>query len=277
MGRNGISIKIAGRALSFGQFEHRLHRFKAKRKADRPQLFVTYDPEDLSRVRVFDDKMRFVCEAARNQTYGRHDRNPVSEQQLKEGIAEQRRMAKLEKEVRDNRHLRFMSPWQIAADKGKTPPPTPNANAPITPRRTALDGVAQRSEVQVMSVEARARQRVFGYYMKYGTADDGRRLYDEEGELTYEQAYAKAVADIRRSDAENGVQPPKRKLDADAAMMKAYGKPVDQRGRRVARPDGNAVADLLKRYSNPEGALPDDDDRIDTKAAFDTLIRENAG
>jgi transposase InsO family protein len=71
VGRNGITITLAGQALHYGQFEHALTPFKALKMSDRRTIHVSYDPHDLGTIRVFDEQFRFVCVAAMNQVGGR--------------------------------------------------------------------------------------------------------------------------------------------------------------------------------------------------------------
>jgi len=71
-GRGGITLTLAGRAISYGQFEPALTRFKARFKKDRRPLLVSYDPHDLRTVRVFDSQWRFVCLATMNDVGGQH-------------------------------------------------------------------------------------------------------------------------------------------------------------------------------------------------------------
>ena len=71
VGRNGIAVAHSGRALHYGQFAPELSPFKALRKADRPLLNVSYDPDDLRSIHVYDEKYRHVCIARMNVIGGK--------------------------------------------------------------------------------------------------------------------------------------------------------------------------------------------------------------
>jgi len=72
MGRNGITLVLAGRAVAYGGFEAALTPFKARFKKDRKPLLVSYDPHDIRTIRVYDAQWRFVCTARMNDLGGRH-------------------------------------------------------------------------------------------------------------------------------------------------------------------------------------------------------------
>jgi hypothetical protein len=71
VGRNGITVALNGKALHYGQFTPELTPFKALRKADRRPLNVSYDPDDLGSIHVYDEKYRHVCIAKMNVTGGK--------------------------------------------------------------------------------------------------------------------------------------------------------------------------------------------------------------
>ena len=72
VGRNGITLTLAGRAVTYGSFEPALTAFKARLKKDRPRLLVSYDPHDLRSIRVYDAQWRFVRTAKINDLGGQH-------------------------------------------------------------------------------------------------------------------------------------------------------------------------------------------------------------
>jgi hypothetical protein len=91
VGRNGITLNIVGRAVSYGQFEPALSPFKALRKADRRPVLVSYDPEDLGSIRVYTERYEYVCTATMN-TLGRMVAlNPIA----REDVAELNRQRRL--------------------------------------------------------------------------------------------------------------------------------------------------------------------------------------
>jgi transposase InsO family protein len=84
--RNGISLTLGGTLAHYGQFSTELMAFKALSKKDRQPVFVTYDPNDLSTIRVFDKNNKFICVAEMNNVGGaacRIDRNAFKEQARK--------------------------------------------------------------------------------------------------------------------------------------------------------------------------------------------------
>jgi putative transposase len=78
VGRNGITIRLLGRPLHYGQFETALSPFKGLSADDRPKMHVSYDPHDLRSIRVYDSAWRFVCAAGMNQTGGLHGGDAIS-------------------------------------------------------------------------------------------------------------------------------------------------------------------------------------------------------
>jgi putative transposase len=77
VGRNGITLTLAGAAVSYGQHEPALMPFKAARKGDRPAVLVSYDPHDIRTVRVHDGRWQFVCLASMNQLGGARRGDPI--------------------------------------------------------------------------------------------------------------------------------------------------------------------------------------------------------
>lgn len=138
-GRNGIALRIAGQTVRFGQFDHALASFKRTRE----KLFVAYDPADLSAIRVFDNKMRLITLAERNQTGGQHGQVGQIEdvKRLARRKAEYRKALRV---VRGSRELEYLTNEELLADTaardGHTPqrPDTPAIQPVVTP----LDGQA---------------------------------------------------------------------------------------------------------------------------------------
>lgn len=149
MGKNGIALMIAGKVYKFGQFKHELTRFKAATKAERPMLRVMYDPADLSSIRVFDERLRFICNAPANELYGCHSGDKISEEHLKEGHRQKRHAIQSQREHYRNARLTYASTFEIAAQLARDErrakakaggPPGPNPDAPLVPVQTPLDG-----------------------------------------------------------------------------------------------------------------------------------------
>ncbi|HEX4055998.1 MAG TPA: DDE-type integrase/transposase/recombinase [Tepidisphaeraceae bacterium] len=69
-GRNGLSLTISGRVLHYGHTDPSLRPFKAFRRQDRRVVNVSYDPDHLESVRVFDEQFRFVATVEMNHVGG---------------------------------------------------------------------------------------------------------------------------------------------------------------------------------------------------------------
>lgn len=151
VGRNGITINVAGVPLHYGQFDLRLSRFKARRKADRRELRVAYDPHDLRTVRVFDPAagMDLVGVVEMNQLGGRHGSDPISRAHVAEL---NRQKAAYAKGLRHDPELSLTSVLtteerlgELAAARPPAPPPPPPQTPPpsLQIRPTPLDGRAE--------------------------------------------------------------------------------------------------------------------------------------
>jgi hypothetical protein len=80
--RDGITLTLDGTPSHYGQDAPELMPFKALSKKDRRPVFVTYDPSDLSTIRVFDEHKRFIVTAGINSVGGaicRIDQNAYKE------------------------------------------------------------------------------------------------------------------------------------------------------------------------------------------------------
>jgi len=83
VGRQGISIPIHGVSLHFGQFNAALMPFKALHKKDRRPVHVSYDPNDLRRIQVWDEQYRWVTTAEMNELGGLHS-DPIGHEKVGE-------------------------------------------------------------------------------------------------------------------------------------------------------------------------------------------------
>jgi putative transposase len=133
VGRNGIRLVIAGAALRYGQFEPALRPYKGKGAV----LHVSYDPADLSRVRVYDAELRHVTDAPLNVTGGRH--GELSRDQLAEVIRRQRQRARAMDQVRTSHELEYLSTEEQLALGA---PPAPPDTDVIQRLETPLDAAA---------------------------------------------------------------------------------------------------------------------------------------
>ncbi len=154
VGRNGISLKIAGRRVRYGQFEPALDRLKGTDQ----EVLATYDPENLESVRVYLwPSLSYLCDAPRNGNTGIHN-SPAREEHLRRLTRKKAEHRRALKAVNKNPHVQYSSDEELIAlevaedvlsntntDPYKiTPPPAaPNKPASEKPRKAAgADGVA---------------------------------------------------------------------------------------------------------------------------------------
>jgi putative transposase len=148
--KHGISLKLPGGVARYGDLEPALEPLK---NTDR-KVIVSYDPADITAVRVYDEQLRFVCVAALNRQYGGARRDPISvaawKAARKARQAQQRRaqqrpdvaalvLPSAELAAREQRRLDLES--RPALPDGPLPTPAVLRLAP-----TALDGQADRVE-----------------------------------------------------------------------------------------------------------------------------------
>ncbi len=176
VGRNGITLKLEGKAISYGQFEPALRKYKARRKADAPLLHVAYDPHDVSSVQIYDDKHRFVCSASMNMLGSRHG-DPVSQAQVKDAIRQQRKARKQSREATRNRLTEFKSiPALVHEQKLKDKQievAEINPDAPLQIVRTAIEGGSNAAQNAVSRKAAGAES---------STVDAGPITFDFDDE-----------------------------------------------------------------------------------------------
>jgi transposase InsO family protein len=151
--KNGITISPAGKAESYGCIEPALIPYKALSLAERPQVRVSYDPQDVTRIRVFDMQWRFICEASHNGMGGDH--GPVPQQALKDQMKKVRKYNKMQNEIRADPMVELESPMEraaIAARKQLPTRTTPQLHGPggIRLIQTPLDGASKQIQKQSM-------------------------------------------------------------------------------------------------------------------------------
>ena len=102
VGKNGVRF----RGLWYGQYDHTLLAMQGKK------VRVSYDPDDLSEVDVYDLKYKYITTAgqAKLMAYGAK----VSDEDLREGMKQQRRAKKIAKEYRKNGLVRHLEPEALA-------------------------------------------------------------------------------------------------------------------------------------------------------------------
>lgn len=144
MTRRGIKLTIGSQPLYYGGMNEHLSPFKALKAKDRPWLRVTYDPFDLSSVRIYNERFEFVCEAELNERGGASGK--VDQQQVKDLHRRKREYAKALKTVESERELEYLSAAEVltlsAGDQDPTlPEPTLPGAMQIV--HTPLDGQSE--------------------------------------------------------------------------------------------------------------------------------------
>ncbi len=111
VGKLGIGVRIDGRTLYYGQDSAELRPLQGRKKA----VQVTYDPDDMSRVFVYDTQFRFICTAQANSMHGGH--SPVSRAALKAALKRQRDHARAVRDSLRDGHMAIMPAADIARDE----------------------------------------------------------------------------------------------------------------------------------------------------------------
>jgi len=138
VGRNGISITIAGERVTYGQFNDALRRFKGTKE----EVRVAYDPEDARVIKVFDKQWVFVCYAEINTTGGRYA-DPVQRDHI---AAVNRKKAKYRRSmnfISKHREVEYLSGQEQLADQIARKPESTEARADpqrLKIVRTPVDG-----------------------------------------------------------------------------------------------------------------------------------------
>lgn len=135
VGKNGVRFK----GVFFGQYDTALMAYQGKK------VRLSYNPDDLSRVFVYDSKYRLICtaEQAKMIAYGRG----ASDSDLREAMAAKARAKRLVKQSRDLHRIKDMdltdlaiSAMQNAAPQATAPKRTLARTAAVKPVSTPLDG-----------------------------------------------------------------------------------------------------------------------------------------
>lgn len=141
VGKNGVSVMLRGVVLHYGQFEQRLMRFKGLRKEDRQPVHVSYDPHDVSTVRVYDANWKLVCVAPMNELGGLHDGSPISEAKVAELNRNKAVYRNAMKRTAERSLTSFLSSEeQLAELVARKPAPPPEAPSSMKIIHTPLDG-----------------------------------------------------------------------------------------------------------------------------------------
>jgi len=237
--RNGITISPFGKNLSFGGDDLALSRYKALAVKDRPYLHVSYDPADLSSIRVFDEHYRFICETCWNQLGGRHDGGKVSRFALQEHMRRQRKYRDAMQTVADNRELEMYSDAElIALGNRDDTPPEPKGPDRLEVVQTPVDG--QMEEVQKD---------------KLRKAAGAENLSDQDDDFDFEPASFPAPAggrDQPDEDDEDGALPP---LSLDDLSPPEDGQEADDLHEQFDLADTDVAP-----YRFPADSTDDDED-----------------
>lgn len=164
----GVSLTLGGRSIRYGECDPALEPFVG---SDR-RVYLSYDPDDLNRVEVWDDRFRHLCTAGRNGVYGGLGRVSAADQrEAWRRRAEQKRRAKRAVDVvavslsdaelaavaaRDREVAQTKA--RLAAQRGRVKPgDLPNLRIVPTP----VDGQADR-------VESSRLRKAVGAEYEYG-------------------------------------------------------------------------------------------------------------
>jgi hypothetical protein len=143
VGRNGITIAIRGRSISYGAFAAELMPFKALSKDKRRCVNVAYDPHDIRTVRVHDEQFRFVCVAEMNRLGGLHGTDPISIATVADLNREKAAYDKALRAVNGRGLVGVLTPEEQLAELAARKPASPPASSPAALKiiQTPLDGV----------------------------------------------------------------------------------------------------------------------------------------
>ncbi len=147
--KHGVSLRIGGQTVSFGDVASELDRLRGSDDT----VLVTYDPDDTTRVRVYDMAGVFLCVAEQNMRHGGPTYDPVSVEARKRALA-RRRAA--QREVKKSIDVAALTdtPASLAADEqrrieieetqARLSEMGADAPPPIRLVRTAVDGQSDK-------------------------------------------------------------------------------------------------------------------------------------
>jgi len=92
--RNGVRLTIGTVSYNYGQYDPALTRLKGTGK----HVHVSYDPEDMSTVEVYDDKHVHICTATENRRVGRAD-TKLTHKEVQRDKTERRKRVKQREEL----------------------------------------------------------------------------------------------------------------------------------------------------------------------------------
>lgn len=145
--KRGVGLRIGGRTIFYGAGDAVLGALRGTGR----RVHVTYDPADMTRVRIYDEQMRYLATVEANELYGGPG---VDKDDLKAAIAQRRAAERAARtaidtgamtgsdieRARDLQRQRDIKATRqrIAAETGAQP------QAPLRIVRTGLEGEAQR-------------------------------------------------------------------------------------------------------------------------------------
>jgi len=154
--KQGVSIQVGGRSLSYGYVEPKLRPYKGRTKA---KVRIAYDPSDLRTVRVYDEKWRFICEPELNDVGGGDEAITKGDVARAHRKISQYRAKR--REVAAQAHHEYLSSHELVAQEASQQAATDRqkpADPPLKPIRTPLDGAAADDAAGRKAASA-ARQR----------------------------------------------------------------------------------------------------------------------
>lgn len=143
VGRNGVTIRPYGIALTYGYADPNLTPYKAPvgRGRKKPRVLVSFDPDDLRQVRVHTTSGKLICIAAENELGGKD--GAIGRQTVSDLTKRKRQYAKSLKNVGENRHFEYLSAAELLHEQSQpdpTPDPTPGVAGSIQMIQTPMDG-----------------------------------------------------------------------------------------------------------------------------------------
>lgn len=175
--RNGVTIRIAGEALTYGRFDAALQRL-----AIGTPVRVAYDPTDHSSVSVWSVDGKFICRAEENHGFNRS----VSNEELREAHREKSRAKRALRAARDAGRIHLTDAYTMAlagqhaaAAKSRLPDPPTGEGPALKPVQTAIEAPSKerqdlRRRAGSPDVIADAQQRLADF-AKRSAADRKQR------------------------------------------------------------------------------------------------------
>ena len=86
----GVSLRIDGHTIRYGELEPELEPLVGTEH----RVYISYDPEDMGQVNIWDSDFRFICTAMQNGRYGGLVNDRVSREDLKAGFNKRKKAIK---------------------------------------------------------------------------------------------------------------------------------------------------------------------------------------